>query len=106
VPRTPVTHPLEHVTRRVPGLRRIPVLKLLALAEIAMLARSHVWQLAPGERRRLMELVRRGRGRPGKLSAQERDELARLVAKTEPWLFAGQAADRLSPFPLPGRSRR
>jgi hypothetical protein len=88
---------------RVPGLRRLPLLKLLAIGEIALLARTHLARLDPAERRRLIELLRAGRGRASRLSADERDELQRLIAKTEPRLFAGLAADRLSPFPLPRR---
>jgi hypothetical protein len=88
---------------RVPGLRRLPVLKLLAVGEIALLARSHLRRLEPDERRRLIELLRKGRGRGSRLAPDERDELQRLVAKTEPRLFTGLAADRLSPVPLPRR---
>jgi hypothetical protein len=91
---------------RIPGLRRLPVLKLLAIGEIALLARSHLRRLDPGERKRLVELLKKGRGRPSKLSPAERRELERLVAKTEPRLFAGEAADRLSPVPLPRRIRQ
>jgi hypothetical protein len=87
----------------VPGLRRLPVFKLLAIGEIALLARSHITRLNPAERRRLVELLRKGRGRQRNLTDAERDELQRLIAKTEPRLFAGLAADRLSPIPLPGR---
>jgi hypothetical protein len=87
----------------VPGLRRLPVFKLLAIGEIALLLRSHLSRLEPAERRRLIELLRKGRGRPGNLTDAERGELQRLVAKTEPRLFAGLAADRLSPIPLPRR---
>jgi hypothetical protein len=92
--------------RRVPGLRRLPVLKLLAIGEIALLARTHIARLDRHERRRLIELLRKGRGRPRNLTEAERDELQRLVAKTEPRLFAGLAADRLSPVPLPRRLTR
>jgi hypothetical protein len=88
---------------RVPGLRRLPVFKLLALAELAMLARTQFGRLDPTERRRLAELVRKGRGRSSKLAPDERDELAALVAKVEPRRFAGLAIDRLSPIPLPRR---
>jgi hypothetical protein len=96
---------------RVPGLRRLPVFKLIAIAEIALLARSHVARLEPTERRRMVDLLRKGRGRTTNLSTGERDEFQRLVAKTEPRLFAGVAADKLSPVPLPrrithGRRRR
>jgi hypothetical protein len=88
---------------RVPGLRRLPVLKLLAVGEIALLARSHIARLEPDERRRLVELLRKGRGRSKNLTDGERAELQRLIAKAEPRLFAGLAADRLSPVPLPRR---
>jgi hypothetical protein len=79
------------------------MLKLLALGEILVLAREHIERLEPAERRRVVELVRGGRGRPGNLSEREREELARLIAKAEPRLFAGEAADKLSPVPLPRR---
>lgn len=100
-----VTEVVTHGASRVPGLRRLPVLKLLSIGEIALLARSHVQKLSPDERRRLVELLRKGHGRPSTLSADERDELTRLVGKAEPRLFAGLAADRLSPVPLPRRLR-
>jgi hypothetical protein len=97
------TRAIAHGASRIPGLKRLPVLKLLAIGEIALLARTHVTKLDPAERRRLVELVRKGRGRPSKLSPEEREELSRLVAKAEPRLFAGAVADKLSPVPLPGR---
>jgi hypothetical protein len=88
---------------RVPGVRRIPVLKLVAAAEVAMLAHNHLMRLDRTERRRLFELVRIGRGRRRNLTEAEGDELAGLVAKTEPRLLAGLAADKFSPVPLPRR---
>jgi hypothetical protein len=90
---------------RVPGLRRLPMLKLLAVGEIALLARNHLFRLDPAERTRLVTLVRKGKGRTRDLSPEERDELQRLVAKAEPRRFVGNAADRLSPVPLPRRVR-
>ena len=84
-------------------MRRLPILKLVAIGEIALLARSHVRRLDAADRRRLVALLRAARGRPANLGAQEREELARLVAKAEPRLFAGLVADRLSPVPLPRR---
>ena len=88
---------------RIPGLKRLPVLKLLAIGEIALLARNHIRMLEPAERRRLIELMRVGRGRPSNLTAGDRDELTTLVAKAEPRLFAGSVANKLSPVPLPRR---
>ncbi len=102
---------LERATRRVPALRNIPVVKLLAAGEIVLIARNHVAMLEPTERRRLLELLRIGHGRPSHLSPRERDELRELVAKAEPRLFAGLVAEKLSPVHLPtrvvrGRKRR
>jgi hypothetical protein len=80
-------------------LRRMPFFKLLAIAQTALLARRHLQRLDGSDRRRLAELVRRGR----RLSPGERDELRRLLAKLEPRAFAFATADRFSPFPLPRR---
>jgi hypothetical protein len=103
MPTNPAVHILSRVASRVPGLRRIPILRLLAVAEIAMLARDHFERLSPAERRRLVLLLRRGRGRPSNLSNRDRQELQTLIAKVEPRAFAGEAADKLSPVPLPER---
>jgi hypothetical protein len=98
-----LTHAVGHAVGRVPGLRRIPVLRLLALGEVVLLVRDHFAKLEPAERRRIVELVRRGRGRSSRLSERERDELGELIAKAEPRLLVGQTADKLSPVPLPKR---
>lgn len=97
------THLISRTAGRVPGLRRLPIFKLFMLAEVALLARDQLGRLDPTERRRLVELVRQGRGRSRNLGPEERKELAVLVAKVEPRAFAGQAIDRLSPVPLPKR---
>jgi hypothetical protein len=89
--------------KRVPGLRRLPVAKLLALGEIVVLARQHIEKLNPGERRRFLALMRRAHGRPSNLTARERAELSALIAKANPRLFVGLVADKLSPVPLPKR---
>jgi hypothetical protein len=78
-------------------LRGMPLLKLLALGQTVLLARQHVLRLQPVERRRMRELVRRGRS----LTPAERAELRRLLAKLEPRAFALTTAGRLSPLPFP-----
>lgn len=98
-----ITRSIGHAATHVPGLRRLPVLKLVSVAEIGLLARDHVQRLTPAERRRLLALMRIARGRPSRLARSERDELAGLVAKLEPRLLAGEAIDRISPVPLPRR---
>lgn len=67
------------------------------------MAQHHVAKLTPDERRRLVELVRRGRGRRRNLTGSERDELATLIEKAEGWTFVGSAVAKLSPLPIPRR---
>ncbi len=98
-----VTRSLGRATQRLPGIRRLPVVKLLSIAEVGVLARDHLMRLTPEERRRLVVLVRKGRGRPSRLKRSEREELAQLVARLEPRMLAGEAVDKLSPVPLPHR---
>ncbi len=83
--------------------RGVPVVALLGAAEVAKLAKRHLTLLEPAERRRLLALMARARGGAGALSEGERAELAALVAKLEPRLFVGSAADRFSPVPVPKR---
>jgi hypothetical protein len=84
-------------------LRGVPVLALLSAAEVAMVAKEHLVKLDSTERRRLVALITHARGRPASLSDSEREELGALVAKLEPRVFAGSAAERLSPVPVPKR---
>jgi hypothetical protein len=83
---------------RLPVVRAIPVARLIALAEVALIAHQHIGRLEPKERRRVIELLRRGRGRPSNLSAKERRELAILVAKAEPRLFARSVVKKFNPI--------
>jgi hypothetical protein len=80
--------------------------RLLAAAQVVMLARRHWHRLEPCERRRVITLVRVAGGRRGKLTPAERLELVRLIAKADPKLFAGLVAQKLSPVPFPERMVR
>ena len=63
-------HPLARPCRRTrSGPPARPGAQALSIAEVAMLAREHLARLTPAERRRLVELVRTGRGRPSHLKA-------------------------------------
>jgi hypothetical protein len=90
---------------RVGALRRLPVARLVAVAEIAVLAREHLQKLEPQERRRLVELVRHGRGRPGALSAKDRRELSSLLAKAEPRAFVQSAVAKVTGVPTSSKRR-
>lgn len=83
-------------------LKRLPLLKLLAVAQILLMARRHVARLDAADRRRMRELLARG-VHDHRLGADERRELADLIRKAEPRAFVGGAVDRLSPVPLPKR---
>jgi len=77
-------------------LRHMPFFKVLAIAKLALLARRHLGNLEPSDRRRLGQLVRRGH----RLDAAERDELRGLVGKMEPRAFAWATAKAFSPVRL------
>ncbi len=101
MPSSPVNRAIDRATRRVPGLRRLPMLQLLALAEVLVLAQRHVGRLTPEERRRVIALVRLGRGRTRNLTTRERAELADLVQKAEPRAFVAEAVHKVSPVAIP-----
>ena len=63
-------------------------LRVLAVAQVALLARRHLQLLEHDELGRLASLVKRSKGRPSRnLSANEREEMLRLVRKLEPGQF-------------------
>jgi hypothetical protein len=103
---SPLTHYLAGRVSRLPYLRRLPMLRLLALGEVLVLAKTHLDRLEPQERRRLVVLLREGRGRSARLTARERAELEELIARAAPREFFGEAAQKLSPVPLPQRVLR
>jgi hypothetical protein len=81
-------------------LRKIPLVRLVAVAEVIVLANEHVHKLEPQERRRLLELVKRGRAMPSHLSPRERRELTALLAKAEPKQFVSRAVLKITGIPL------
>src|SRR5688500_3523318 len=91
---------------RAPGLRRIPLLRLLAITDVVRLARDHANKLTPDERKRMLELVQKATPLGAKLTDADRDELKKLVLKAEPRIFAGETANFFSPIPIPRRIRQ
>ncbi len=83
-------------------MRKLPVFRIVALAQVGLLARRHLGALSPVERRRLFELSRH----PHRLSGAERRELQRIAAKLEPRTFAANAFRTVSPFGGGRRKRR
>lgn len=83
-------------------LSRLPFFKFLAIAQVARLAGRHYRHLDVVERRRFVELLRRGRG----ATPDERRELRALTDKIDLRGLVGGAASRISPVPLPKRFTR
>ncbi len=68
-------------------------LRIVAIAQLALTAKRHLEMLEADERRRLAGLVKQSRGLPTRyLSANEREEMLRLVRKLEPVRFGRAAA--------------
>jgi hypothetical protein len=64
-------------------------IRILAIAQVALLIRHHASLLERDERNRLAVLVAKSKGRPHRnLTANERGELLRLTQKLEPGAFA------------------
>jgi hypothetical protein len=75
-------------------------LKVLAVAQVALLIKRHLTMLESDERRRLGSLVAKSKGRPTKnLSANEREEMLLLVRKLEPVQFGRDAAGHVMRAP-------
>jgi hypothetical protein len=95
---------IARAAERLPGLRRLPLARLVIAAELAVLAKAHLDRLKPSERKRLLILLRDARGIPKNLTGRDRREFEKLVEKLEPSIFASTAAEKFSP--LGGLSRR
>jgi hypothetical protein len=78
-------------------LRLIPFYRVLALGQTVLRARRHWRGLEPNDRRRLRELVMRGRN----MTPAERDEMRQILAKLEPRAFALATANAFSPVRMP-----
>jgi hypothetical protein len=89
---------VARAAQRLPGLRRMPLARLVVLGELALLAKIHFERLTPAERRRLVLLLKNAKGWPQNLSEREQRELKKLVAKVEPKVFANEAVERFSPM--------
>jgi hypothetical protein len=76
------------------SLLRVRAMPWLMVFELAVTLRKHWRRLEPADRNRLAELVRKSQGRPNRLTADERADMRRLVAKLEP----GQIARSVVPI--------
>jgi hypothetical protein len=76
---------------------------VIAALEVAWMANRHWRRLEPDERRRLIELAKKSKGRPSKLSAGERREAEVLLDKLDYAEFGGNVAGTVLPFRPLGR---
>ncbi|MGH2841546.1 MAG: hypothetical protein ACRDKY_12060 [Solirubrobacteraceae bacterium] len=72
----------------MPRISRVRAMPWVMVFELALTLRKHWKLLEPKERTRLTELVKKSQGRPARLSASERADVRRLVAKLEPRAIA------------------
>jgi hypothetical protein len=93
------------IARRIPGVRRIPIMWVLTVAEAVVATRRHWSGLDPHTRRRLLELVTKSRGRPSNLTAAEKRELRSLVGRMNLTKLGRDLAVVASPL-RGGRRRR
>ncbi|MCW3041387.1 MAG: hypothetical protein JWM31_3292 [Solirubrobacterales bacterium] len=83
--------------------RGLPIVQVWTIGNLAVLAGRHAGRLDGAERRRLAQLVAKGRGRPSRLSPAEATQLRELTGRLELRLFLGTAVSRLVPVRLPKR---
>jgi hypothetical protein len=76
------------------SLMRVRTMPWIMVFELAVTLRKHWKRLEPADRNRLAELIKKSQGRPNRLTAPERTEMRRLVAKLEP----GQIARSVVPI--------
>ncbi len=85
---------------KVSSLKKVP---WLLVFELARMTHGHVMdRTSPADRRKVMDLVRRSKGDPRKLSDRERDELRAIASKVD----VKQLAGALSPSLMRHRLRK
>jgi hypothetical protein len=72
--------------------------RLIAIGEIALVAKRHLENLDAGEGSELRALIAKSKGRPGNLTKSERTRLGTLVKKLDPAAFARNAAKTAVPL--------
>jgi hypothetical protein len=72
--------------------------RVVAVAEVALVAKRHLDLLGPGEVAELRRLLVRSKGRPGNLTSRELKRIQELVVKLEPGAFARDASATFAPF--------
>jgi hypothetical protein len=85
---------------KVSSLKKVP---WLLVFELARMTHGHIMdRTSPADRRAVMDLVRRSKGDPRKLTSRERDELRVIAGKID----VKQLAGALSPSLMRHRLRK
>jgi hypothetical protein len=71
---------------------------LVAAAEVAFISRRHWRRLDPDERRHLLDLLWKAKGRPSKLTESEKREASLLLQKLDYAELGGNVAGIVLPF--------
>jgi hypothetical protein len=87
------------------GKRALPIAWALMAAESVMVLRRHWGSLPPHSRQRMRELVAKSKGRPDRLTREERRELVGHVRHLDLRALARDVGEVASPVRLPGRLR-
>ncbi len=90
----------SRVASKLSAVKKVP---WLLIFELARLTHGHVMdRTSPTDRRRVMDLVRRSKGDPRKLTKRERDDLRAIAEKVD----VKQLAAALSPAMMRNRLRK
>ena len=88
------------------AVRGVPLLWAFAVAEALTTTRRHFAGVDPRARRRVVELARKSKGRPGNLTSTEKKELTRLVGEMDLWQLSKDLAAVASPIGMPGHRKK
>src|SRR5262245_2923745 len=86
--------------------KTIPLWWVMLAAETALVLRRHWGSLDPHSRQRMREIVTKSKGRPDKLTREERRELMGHVRKLDLRALARDIGEVATPVRLTGRRRR
>ena len=69
--------------RRLTTRRAVPIMWVIVAGQAALATRRHLQHISAHERTRLVDILRKSKGRPSNLTGHERSELRRIVRKLE-----------------------
>ena len=88
--------------RRKAARRAVPIAWALVVAEALVATKRHLDDVPARTRRRLLELVKKSKGRPSNLTREEKRELTKLVGELRPFALGRTLVGVASPVRVPG----